>query len=310
MPFDQLFKELLQAFFREFLELFYSDIALRLNFDRVTFLDKELFTDLPEGSQREPDVVAQVYTLDGDPELILMHVEVQAKRDREFPYRMFEYYVLLWLRYKIPIFPIVIYLTPGSGGLTIEQYSASLFDREILKFNYSVIGLPDLSADDYLNSENPLGTGLSAMMQPSQLGKLAQKYHTLLRLTASSIDPARKSLLAYLVETNLTLSKSDEAEFKQHLIRSQFEEADEMLDIEQLFREHYKDIYEKRGIERGILQGLIQGERSILLKLMREKFGELPSDVILKMEAVDSEADLDAIAKQLLYAASLDEMNF
>jgi hypothetical protein len=41
MPQDQLFKELLQEFFRDFLELFYPAVASRLDFERVTFLDKE-----------------------------------------------------------------------------------------------------------------------------------------------------------------------------------------------------------------------------------------------------------------------------
>lgn len=102
---DQLFKELLREFFREFLELFYSDVAARLDFSRVTF--KETFTDLPEGS-READLVAQVYTLTGEPELILVHTEVQTQRRGEFAYRMFEYYVLLRLRHKTQAFPIVV----------------------------------------------------------------------------------------------------------------------------------------------------------------------------------------------------------
>jgi len=53
MAHDQLFKELPSAFFREFMELFFPDIAARLDFSRVTFLDKETFTDLPKGEQRE-----------------------------------------------------------------------------------------------------------------------------------------------------------------------------------------------------------------------------------------------------------------
>ena len=70
MPQDQLFKELIQEFFREFMELFYPDIAARLDFGTVSFLDKERFTDLPEGVRREADLVAQVQTKTGEPELI------------------------------------------------------------------------------------------------------------------------------------------------------------------------------------------------------------------------------------------------
>jgi hypothetical protein len=54
---DQLFKELLRAFFQEFLELFFPEVAARLDFARVTFLDKEVFADVPEGSRRGLDLV-------------------------------------------------------------------------------------------------------------------------------------------------------------------------------------------------------------------------------------------------------------
>jgi hypothetical protein len=59
---DQLFKDLLRAFFREFMELFFPDAAARLDFSTVVFLDKEVFTDLPTGRQRLLHLVAQAQT--------------------------------------------------------------------------------------------------------------------------------------------------------------------------------------------------------------------------------------------------------
>lgn len=60
MSHDQTFKELLRAFFEEFLTLFYPEVAKQLDFSRVRFLDKETFTDVPEGKQRESDLVAEI----------------------------------------------------------------------------------------------------------------------------------------------------------------------------------------------------------------------------------------------------------
>lgn len=176
MPQDQWFKELLQAFFREFLELFFSAVAARLDFARVTFLDKEAFTDWPEGARREADLVAQVYTLDGQPELILVHTEIQTQRRGEFPYRMFEYYALLRLRYKSPVFPIVVYLAPGAGGLVKETYAETLFGEAILTFVYNAVGLPDLEADDYFERDNPLAPAFSALMRPGGPGRALRRF--------------------------------------------------------------------------------------------------------------------------------------
>lgn len=60
MGHDQLFKTLLETFLQEFLELFFPDVAARLDFTWQRPLDKEFLTDLPQGRRREADVVAEV----------------------------------------------------------------------------------------------------------------------------------------------------------------------------------------------------------------------------------------------------------
>ena len=74
MGHDQFFKDFFRTFFRDFLDLFYPDIAARLDFGSLRFLEKELFTDFPEGSLREADVVAELETRDGAKELVLVHI--------------------------------------------------------------------------------------------------------------------------------------------------------------------------------------------------------------------------------------------
>ena len=116
MAHDQLWKELLSTFFREFMECFFPAVAARLDFSAVEVLDKELFTDVPEGLLRRPDFIARVQTLDGQSELVLIHIEVQKRRQKEFGARMSEYFMLLRLRFRLPVFPVVVYLERGSGG--------------------------------------------------------------------------------------------------------------------------------------------------------------------------------------------------
>jgi len=125
MRHDQLFKAVLQNCFDDFLKLFYPDVAERLDFATLRFLEKELFTDFPEGSRREADVVAEVKTRDGDPELVLVHVEVQSRSERDFGRRMFRYYMALLLRYSAPVFPVVLFLHGGSG-LSLARKSIGL----------------------------------------------------------------------------------------------------------------------------------------------------------------------------------------
>ena len=46
---DQIFKQLIESFFREFLELFCPDEARLVNFKEVQFLREEHFTDVKRG---------------------------------------------------------------------------------------------------------------------------------------------------------------------------------------------------------------------------------------------------------------------
>jgi hypothetical protein len=57
MDHDRLFKKLLTTFFVEFFELFYPDLAKFLDAASLTFLDKELFTDLTQGDRHEADLL-------------------------------------------------------------------------------------------------------------------------------------------------------------------------------------------------------------------------------------------------------------
>jgi hypothetical protein len=70
---------------------------------------------------------------------------------------------LLRLRSKEPVLPLVLYLAPGTGGLVQEKYTESLFGIDIQTFSYTAVGLPDLSAEEYLEKENILAPALSSL---------------------------------------------------------------------------------------------------------------------------------------------------
>ncbi len=52
MPYDQRLKELLQAFFPEFIERFFPEVAAHLDLSQVTFLQQEVATDVGRGRHR------------------------------------------------------------------------------------------------------------------------------------------------------------------------------------------------------------------------------------------------------------------
>jgi len=309
MPTDQLFKALLRAFLKELVELFFPLVAQRIDFKQVEFIDKELFTDLADGNRREPDMIAKVNTVEGEHEILLIHCEIQSRREQDFPFRMYEYYSLIRQRYKLPVYPIVIYLSAGTGGLHEEYYNETVFDEEFLHFRYHAVGLPDLSADDYLERANPLAAALSALMRSDKWSKVRHKLLSLQQIAVSEIDDARRSLLANVIESFLPLSARDEVEFKE-LAATESEEVLEMISIyEERGIQQGIEQGIQQGIEQGIEQGITRGKREVLLRLMQAKFGPLPKEIVQKVESITENDLLDDLSVRLLIANSLEEMS-
>ncbi|MCS6861518.1 MAG: DUF4351 domain-containing protein [Abditibacteriales bacterium] len=303
---DQLFKDLLRAFFREFLELFFPDAAAQLDFSTVTFLDKEVFTDLPTGRQRTLDLVAQVRTLDGRRELVLVHVEVESQpKRRAFRQRMLRYYMMLHLRYNLPVMPIVVHLARGAGGLGTEVYEQMLFGQQVLRFEYWRVGVADLSAEVYLPSNNPLAFGLAALMEPGERRPAELKVACLLGIARALIDEARKALLLNCVETYLALDEKEQALYEELVAQSEQREVSKMLMT-------YEERVMQRGIavgeQRGIAIGIVRGKQETALRLLRKKFGTLPKTVEARVQAMKTEAELDALLDAILTAQSLDDL--
>ena len=96
MDHDRLYKELLTTFFPDFLKLFCPELAANLDPNSLEFLDKEIFTDVTHGDKHEADIVAKA-KFKGESLGFLIHVEPQARPEKNFKRRMFTY-SLQWKR--------------------------------------------------------------------------------------------------------------------------------------------------------------------------------------------------------------------
>jgi hypothetical protein len=288
MGHDQLFKAVLEKFFRDFLELFFPKVAKRLDFRTLVFLDKELFADLPQGPTREADVVARLETHEGEPETVLVHIEVQSRPEKGFARRMFEYSVLLWLRHQAPIFPVVLYLQ-GGEGLTDEQYRTRLFGREIFRFDYASVGLARLRAEEYVET-GPLGAALAVLMAPiKRADPVAFEADLMRRVAKSELDDFRKYLLFDVIETYSRLSAEERTRFERLISRKEYRTV-------QKVKETWSD------------RMRAEGKRETLLRQLKAKFGLLSPETIMKVDAMDSPAELDTYLDRIIKAESLDDM--
>jgi len=308
---DQLFKEALHEFFAEFVQLFFPRIADQIDFDQeIIFRDRELFTDFPGGAQREPDVVAEVRTLSGDPELIVFHAEVQAQRQREFGFRMWQYYSLLRFRTGMPVFPLAIYLTPGSGDSNWDQYTEALLGEELIRFRFPIVSLPELSAKDWLTRSGPAGAlaaALASIMQPGDLSVARIKYDALIRAATEGVNEAQQVVLTTIVETFLPLDRPDDAaEFDRLVATRHAGQELEMLTSPYELRGIEKGL--QQGMQQGIQQGIIAGQREMLLRLLRDRFVSVPEPLEKRVQELTRAEDITALFDRAMRAQSIEEL--
>ncbi len=71
--------------------------------------------------------------------------------------------------------------------------------------------------------------------------------------------------------------------------------------------EEWKERQRLVGVEQGIERGRLEGERTLVLRLIEHRFGDVPAALRLRLESA-SRAELEHLADRILDATSLDEL--
>lgn len=309
---DQHFKKLIETCFADLVRIVVPRIAPKLHLDRPTFLDKEQFTDTREGEHRRLDLVAQVSSIRGDPELVIVHVEVEAQARRTMGRRLLDYAMQLWLRHGAPIVPVVVYLRGGKPGVTRERVPLRAFNTTFITFRYFAFGLSRSQAREYLVRPEPLAWALAALMQRGGRSAVEHRLACLQSIARAEIDDARKVLLASCVETYVQLNESERETYETLLDHEENREvaAMERTLLTTLDRAAQRGFAEgkQEGRAEGQREGRAEGQRELLLDLLGRRFGPLPDATIQRVQALSSPEELSRLAERVLDARSLDDL--
>ena len=313
MELDQFMKELAVNFIVYVIGLFFPNWALRLDFAQMKDLNKQLYTDSPEGTERFVDVLLEIGLKDPPPEYLLVHIESQQNKQFDFPTRMLGYYCLIYIREiegerkdsfslsefttwqnrkRILSFAFCNY--PIQGGITQEECKVGLPQSSLL-CQYTCIGLPLLSARKYLQKDNPIVCALAVFMNHDDFSLPEFKVSCYRKLLGylPTLTTRQINIIVYAIETYLSLNDSEEQIYQQ-LIRENYPEVNEMIT--------------NPLIERGRREGIQEGKQLILLQQLSAKFGGLSESVTQEIRAISSEQKLDELSLRILTADSLDEM--
>ena len=295
---DRLFKELIQTFFWEFIELFLPEILEYVETDTLTFLPEEIFTDVTSGDKRKIDLLAQV-KWEGQNSYFLIHLENQAYNQKEFERRMFHYFARLDAKYLLPIFPIVIFSYDEPKRPEKSQYTVNFPNRKVLEFNYVSIQLNNLKWRNFLNQPNPVAAALMAKMDFQPQERVRVKLECLRMLVTLQLNPAKIELISGFIDTYLRLNTAEEEELNTELKQANLVEEEQIMEIVTSWME--------KGIEKGIKQGIEEGEQKIIKRQVKRRFNNITPTLESQINSLSS-AQLENLADVIFDLQSLADL--
>ena len=310
---DQRFKELIRAFFGDFMRLFFAKWATRFDPNHVEWLNQELLPLPPEGDRHRLDLVAKLRTKEpvepsakGDPNtwLAIVHIEVEAPdRTTSIKARLPDYFIHLTAAHRLPVLPIVLYLTVGLNGIGEDAAITKFWEFEVLRLNYLYVGLPALDAETYIHGDNILGVALAGLMK---------------------LPAARASELG--LEALRRICGADNTEQEIYLLNDCFQAYARLSDTEleriygivnkeptrrkAMMPPRNKTMYD-RGLELAREEALVEGRRLAQLELLEamleNRFGPLLSATLDRLRDLP-DGSLKALALQIHNVKSLAEL--
>ena len=296
---DRLFKELISTFFLEFLELFLPEVVTYIEPGSITFLDKEIFTDVTAGNRYETDLLDQVQ-FRGEPSFLLIHVENQATSKAAFGKRMFRYFARLSEKHSYPVYPIVVFSYDKPKAPALSEFRVDFPDFSVLRFSYRVIQLNQLNWRDFLSQQNPVASALMAKMDIAPADRPKVKAECLRLLVTLKLDPARVQLISGFVDTYLKLTPEENTAFNIEIAQIESKET----------REETMEIitsWKQEGIEIGRQEGIREGEARALIRRLIKSLGALPPHLVEQIRGL-TEQQIQALDDRLPLSPTFSDL--
>lgn len=283
---DQLFKQLIRPFFKQFIKAFYPNIYRQINFKKTTYLSEEIYTATYKGDKRILDLVVEA-NLKETNEPIIIHIEPQSYVQTDFNDRMFKYFSLLYNEFAKPILPIAIFSYEQSWNKS--EFSSTILQTNVLQFNYLTLHLKQLNWRDFSEMENPVSAALLSKMNYTNDERVYVKLACLSVLAKLKLTREMNNLVLGFFESYLQLSVEEEEMLMKEA--SELKNGEEILKLTVSYEERGKEIGE--GIGRAI--GRTEKEREIALEMLREGMEE---QLIMKFTQLNLE-ELKQLKSQL-----------
>ena len=307
---DQNFKNLILDYPRAALEFFAAaEAPAPQDAVRVVPVRQEQLQERLGGRWRGLDVPLLVHWEHGGRDAIVFALEEESE-GRHFSLHRLAHYCLdlAELLGTDRVVPVSIFLRAGTVP---ESLVLGTERRNYLSFGYLSCKLSELSADAWLDSDNPVArVNLPNMRSPA--ARRVEVYARAVRgLLTLEPDAARRAKYLEFIDIYAGLTEN---EFERYR-RQHPEDGGTMAGVIQRARDEgiqqgvQRGIRQgvQQGIQQGVRQGRIAGRRAILERQLLRRFGTLPPAVLERLDTASAD-DLDAWAEGVLDAPTLEDV--
>jgi hypothetical protein len=306
--YDNPWKEALSLYFRPFMAFFFPQIEKEIDWQKgYEFLDQEFQQVVREAETGKAytDKLVKVWRGNGTEIWVLIHIEVQSQAQEEFPERMYVYNYRIYDRYRKPVISLAI-LADERAMWRPDRYHEQLWGCSI-ELRFPCVKLLDYRQrrGELEESNNPFAVMVAAHLTSQETrGDGTRRYEGKLRIAKSLYRRGygRQDILELfrLIDWMVNLPEAAEQEFKKEIQR--FEEKNRMPYVTSFER-----LARKEGISQGIAEGILQKGREDVIEVLDVRFGEVPSEVVEKINAIADPSLLKTLHREAIAIESLEQ---
>lgn len=285
--YDTPWKAAITSHFDEFMAFYFPAAHAAIDWSVApSFLDQELaeFSRVARVGRRRLDKLIRVVPLNGSPQLVYIHIEVQGWPDHEFSERLFSYHYRLYDRFRCPIASLVI-LADGSPAWRPCEFRYELFDCS-LSLRFPIVKLVDYRRQmgALLRSRNVFAFVTVATLMARETRRKPGCRFAIKILLASLLyergwDAQRVITTMRVLDWMMALPDELQRSFERQI--NYLEGEKKMPYMDSWWRRGVAEGLAsgiERGLEQGLERGHVAGLKQALEGLLRARFGNVPED--------------------------------
>lgn len=311
--FDNTWKEILDDYFPEFMQLFFPKAYLEVDWNRkYESLEQELRNIIPVtgSNNRYVDKLIKLYLKTGEETWVYIHIEIQSQKDENMPERMYIYHCGLVFKHKKPVMSLVV-LGDNDPNWRPEKYENGLWGSEV-QLKFQTIKLLDYKErlEEWKDSKNPfvffINAHLKTIESKGNLQKrLVYKEELTKELLVQGLPVDMASNLIRFMDAMMALPLDLEMLYLDAINTYQEE-------MKMPFLAPFEIIAMNKGIEQGLEQGKEEGnleEAQIsLLEILEILHGEILSPLKEAIAGIQNLAFVRDLRRQALQGKPLADM--